>query len=126
MQDSLQGIRLSPQQKRLWLLQDNDVGYCAQATVLLSGPVDPGILQGTVERVVARHEIFRTTFRREPGVKVPFQVIGERLAPRWRTVDWRQQSPSDHEAELETLSVEQQRCTFDLEHGPLLDVVLVL
>ena len=76
MQDSLQGIRLSPQQKRLWLLQGTDVGFCAQATVLLTGPVDPAVLQEAVERVVARHEIFRTTFRREPGVKVPFQVIG--------------------------------------------------
>lgn len=126
MQDSLQGIRLSPQQKRLWLLQDNDVGYCAQATVLLSGPVDPAVLRDTVERVVARHEIFRTTFRREPGVKVPFQVIGEHLAPRWRTVDWREQGPSDQEAELEVLAGEQRRCPFHFEHGPLLDVVLVM
>ena len=126
MQDSLQGIRLSPQQKRLWLLQGNEVGYCAQATVLLSGPVDPAVLQDTVERIVARHEIFRTTFRREPGVKVPFQVIEEHAASRWRTVDWRQQGPSDEEAELAALSAEQRRCPFRFEHGPLLDVILVM
>ena len=126
MQDSLQGIRLSPQQKRLWLLQDNEVEYCAQATVLLSGPVDPAVLQDTVERIVARHEIFRTTFRREPGVKVPFQVIEEHVASRWRMVDWREQSPFDEEAELAALSAEQRRCPFDFEHGPLLDVILVM
>jgi amino acid adenylation domain-containing protein len=125
MQDSLQGIRLSAQQKRLWLLQDNEGAFCVHATVLLSGPVDPLVLQGTVARVVDRHEIFRTTFRLEPGLKLPFQVIGEQLAPRWRTVDWREHGPSNQEAELKILSDEQRRFAFDFERGPLLDVVLV-
>ncbi len=126
MQDSLQGIRLSPQQKRLWFLQGTDVGFCAQATVLLTGPVDPAVLQEAVERVVVRHEIFRTTFRREPGVKVPFQVIGEHGTTRWRTVDWRQSGPSDQEAELELLAAAQRCSPLDVEQGPLLDVILVM
>src|SRR5688572_3060236 len=126
MQDSLQGIRLSPQQKRLWLLQGSRAAYCAHVRVLLDGPVDTVLLEDAIECVVARHEIFRTTFHREPGVRIPFQIIGEHLAPRWRAVDWREHGPSDQEAELKILSDEQRRFPFDFERGPLLDVVLVL
>lgn len=126
MQDSLQGIRLSPQQKRLWLLQGDDGGYCAQAAVLMIGPINPSALQDAVERVLARHEIFRTTFRREAGVKVPFQVIGEDRALRWRTVDMRERGLYDQEADLAVLAGDQRRRPFLLEQGPLFDVVLVL
>lgn len=126
MHDSLQGIRLSPQQKRLWLLQGDDVGYCAQAAVRMIGPINPLVLQDAVERVVARHEIFRTTFRREAGVKVPFQVIGEDAPLRWRTVDMRESGLSDQEADLAVLADDQRRRPFNFEQGPLFDVVFVL
>lgn len=67
-------FRLSPQQERLWLLQDQQT-YRAHASLLLEGPLDQEKLRKTIETVVRRHEILRTTFHSLDDVSVPVQII---------------------------------------------------
>jgi len=61
----------------------------------------------------------RTTFQRQPGLKVPFQVIHDALLPDWREIDLCglvEQTQSSRTNDL--LREDGERC-FDFDHGPL-------
>ena len=75
----IEGFRLSPQQKHLWLLQDGDRNgaYCAQVSILLEGNLQPQILKRALQSTIQNHEILRTIFTCLPDVRVPLQVISE-------------------------------------------------
>ncbi|MEM1169668.1 MAG: amino acid adenylation domain-containing protein [Cyanobacteria bacterium P01_H01_bin.35] len=72
---TLAGFRLSPQQKYLWKLQGNNINYLAKCTIKIQGKVKVNILKSALEKILNRHESFRTTFQRRPGIKMPIQVI---------------------------------------------------
>src|SRR5215216_13103 len=99
-----EGFRLSPQQKRLWFLQQDNTAYRAKTAILIEGRVDFELLSRAVREIIIRHEILRTTFRRQPGIRTPVQVIGESSQFSW----------DDGE----------QSVRFDFENGPLLRVTL--
>ncbi|MCB1032628.1 MAG: AMP-binding protein, partial [Acidobacteria bacterium] len=124
MENSIQGFRLSPHQRQIWLLQTGAGPFCAQCALELRGSLDPDRLRRAFEEVVARHEILRTTFRRAPGVKIPIQVVAEN-----GSIDWRREGASDAAADgeegLTALLEEERREPFDLEDGPLLRARLV-
>ena len=71
----IDGFELSYQQKRAWLLQQDSSAYRAQTAILLEGDLNIGALEEALGRVISRHEILRTTFVRQPGVRYPIQVI---------------------------------------------------
>src|SRR5262245_8223762 len=77
-------FRLSPQQERLWLLQDHNSqqqSYRAQISLLLEGRMDHEKLRQAIETVARRHEILRTTFHTLDDVSVPVQVISDAVSP---------------------------------------------
>ena len=84
---SVEGYRLSPQQKRVWQLQREGLAARSHYSLTLAGPLRPEALRDALGRVVARHEILRTAFRNAPGVVLPLQVIEEVAAPDWRVED---------------------------------------
>ena len=67
-----EGYRLSPQQHRLWLLQQVEDGTTlrAQCVLLINGKLDTAILKAAVDTVVRRHSILRTCFRFAPELKM--------------------------------------------------------
>jgi amino acid adenylation domain-containing protein len=71
----IEGVRLSPQQRRLWRLRD--VPLTVRAEVELAGPLDREALLAAFARIVARHDILRTSFRMIPGLRTPVQDVGE-------------------------------------------------
>jgi amino acid adenylation domain-containing protein len=79
-QPSIEGFRLSPQQRRLWSLQSGAAGresFTVHCALRVSGALEARSLRQAIEGVVARHEILRTTFQLVSGRKLPVQVIGE-------------------------------------------------
>ena len=75
-QETVQGYRLSPQQKRLWYLQHTHGGaFWSRCAVKIAGRIDLERLESAIYRVVKEHEILRTTFTVLPGMTVPVQVI---------------------------------------------------
>ncbi|HJT26682.1 MAG TPA: amino acid adenylation domain-containing protein, partial [Pyrinomonadaceae bacterium] len=75
---AITGCRLSPQQKRLWLLQQvGQQPYHAQCVVLLKGRLDTQVLKTALAEVTERNEILRTNFPSLPGMSLPLQVIAE-------------------------------------------------
>jgi amino acid adenylation domain-containing protein len=113
--DAVAGFRLSSQQERVWFQQSADSRHHAVCVTRLHGSVDPEKLRLAVERVVAEQEILRTVFHRHAGVKLPFQVIQEALAPEWRHV---------HIQGHELQALTANRGNFNLETGPVLELTL--
>jgi amino acid adenylation domain-containing protein len=123
------GFRLSPHQEQLWIEQQDD-GVVRLTTAVLyitatKGPLDAAALRGALSDIARRHEILRTTFRRQAGLKVPFQVIHEALALEFVEVDLSaaRDGASEPRAPLRaggrSRLDEAARRPFDLERGPL-------
>lgn len=111
------GYFLSPQQSHLWLLQQRaERQFPCQIAVRIMGKLDVARLESSLAELVARHEMLRTVFRRQAGMKTPFQVILEASAPNWVAL------PTV--VALEALLAEQAAAPFDLEMGPVLRVAL--
>ncbi|MGD1704671.1 condensation domain-containing protein, partial [Dapis sp. BLCC M229] len=72
---TIAGFRLSPQQKYLWKLQENNINYLAKCTIKIKGKVKVNVLKSALEKILNRHDNFRTTFQSRPGIKMPIQVI---------------------------------------------------
>ena len=74
---SIEGFRLSPQQARLWHLQQANGAsrYPARCAIRISGDVDKQRLRDALHCVVQRHDILRTTFPSLPGMALPLQTI---------------------------------------------------
>ena len=66
--DNVIGFRLSPQQKHLWLLQEDgyETAYHAQCAILIEGDLDHDLLKAAIHSLVDRHEILRTVFQFVP------------------------------------------------------------
>jgi len=108
----VEGFRLSPQQRRLSKLEGN---FTSQLVLLLDGDLRADALREALEKVCARHESLRTTFRRLPGVEIPVQSVEEYLAPSWQIVE---------AAEVEELLASERERGFDYENGPLVRATL--
>jgi amino acid adenylation domain-containing protein/non-ribosomal peptide synthase protein (TIGR01720 family) len=118
---------MSPQQHVLWLLQrgETDPCYRAEGEIHLLGRLDHGALRGAWQRLLRRHEILRTSFRRFTGMAVPFQVIAEEGT--WLEVEHDLSRPpaSEREARLAEIRHELARPPFDLEQGAVLRTAVV-
>jgi len=73
-----QGFRLSPQQRRLWLLGGTARPYRLRLRLRLEGELRPEALERALQGLVERHEILRTELRSRTGIRWPFQVVRER------------------------------------------------
>jgi amino acid adenylation domain-containing protein len=73
MDEHIEGFRLSPQQRRLWLRGAD--GARVSATITVEGDVDEVALRTAVRRTAERHEALRTRFVVPPAGELPVQVI---------------------------------------------------
>ena len=123
--EKIEGYRLSPQQRRLWLLQKNSSAFRAQGAVSLAGPFSRDLLDASLKQVVERHEILRTAFRFVPGMDVPLQVIRESAAFVLTEVDLGGHTEEEQLARLDAQwQIERERA-FDYELGTPLHVCLL-
>jgi len=79
LSEAIEGFALSPQQRRLWLVQQSNQGLSRRGRCIVSidGAVELDTLKGALETVVSRHEILRTRYVRLPDMSIPVQVITE-------------------------------------------------
>ncbi|WP_160716681.1 MupA/Atu3671 family FMN-dependent luciferase-like monooxygenase [Chitinophaga solisilvae] len=112
---------LSSAQRRLWVLsqyQEGNLAYNMPAVYLFEGRLDIARLEDAFGRLIARHEILRTTFRvNDQG------EIRQYINPAPEKFSIRQVDLQDHEtAEKSAQDLIQQEFTtpFDLSSGPLL------
>jgi FkbH-like protein len=117
---------LSFPQERMWLLNHLSPGnpvYNFQMAVRLSGQLNIKVLEQSIQEVVNRHEILRTTF---PVATVhPVQVIAPKLHLPLSIVDLSEVVKTQQAIEVEKFAASEVQQPFDLTQGPLLRTSLL-
>lgn len=121
-------VPLSFAQEEVWRL-DQAAGRIAafhneSITIYKRGTCDPAILKRSLDEIVRRHEIWRTTYEEAPGRVV--QVVHP--APysfELRMSDLRSLPGDERKSKAVGLATEDARVPFDLEQGPLFRVRLI-
>jgi amino acid adenylation domain-containing protein len=117
---------LSFAQERLWFLDQLEPGgiaYNIPAGVRLRGPVNVTALEQSLQELVARHEILRTTFAVTAGI--PAQVVADCPRVSLETIDLRGIPFAEREPRALRLAEEEWQRPFDLSRGPLLRTQLL-
>lgn len=116
---------LSPGQERLWFLQQlapENPAYNMPQAFRVRGPLDVGALQRSLERVVQRHEVLRTSFPAQDGrpraahCVRPFELVHVDLSVV--AAAQREEAATAHSNAL-------ARLPFDLATGPLMRAALL-
>ncbi|UVL81813.1 amino acid adenylation domain-containing protein [Pseudomonas sp. B21-028] len=116
-------LALSFAQQRLWFLDQLDptasAAYHIPASLVLRGTLDRTALKNALDRLVARHESLRTTFRRDG--EQPVQVIAPAdCGFNLQEQDLRHLPRDEAERQAARLAEEEAARAFDLLHGPLI------
>lgn len=108
-------------QERLWFLSQlapESPVYNIPAGVRLAGSLDVAVLEKSLNEVVIRHEVLRTTFAKRNGGQV--QIVAPSLSLKIPEIDLRALPANVREAEALRLVNENAEKPFDLSKGPLL------
>ncbi|MFQ5794231.1 MAG: amino acid adenylation domain-containing protein, partial [Candidatus Bipolaricaulia bacterium] len=117
---------LSFGQERLWFLDQLDPShpvYNESGAIRLQGSVNLAALEQSLNEIVRRHEVLRTTFATVDGQ--PVQVIAPALTLSLPVVDLRELPEAEQEAEVRRRVTEEAQRPFDLARGPLMRVTLL-
>ena len=119
-------VPLSFTQQQMWFLdqlQPRNSSYNVPVAVRLRGPLNGVALERSLNEVVRRHEILRTTFIAIDGT--PVQVIAPALTLPVPVVDLRWVSGNERESLARQMADEEAHRPFDLANGPLLRALLL-
>jgi amino acid adenylation domain-containing protein len=114
-------IPLSLAQQRLWFLSQMEgvsEVYHIPTRLHLKGGLDRAALRKALDRIMARHEVLRTTFAFVAGE--PVQQIAPAEESRFHLVEHDLRGRSDAKEELKRVAAEESGTPFDLHAGPLI------
>jgi amino acid adenylation domain-containing protein len=113
-------LPLSFAQERLWFIDQLERGstfYNIPVAVRIRGRLDRAALVGSLQRVIERHAVLRTTFITIDGQ--PQQRIHDDLPLTVEELDVSDMREEDREAAIRKRAVEEALQPFDLARGPL-------
>jgi amino acid adenylation domain-containing protein len=113
-------------QQRLWFLsqlEPDSASYNTALAVRLRGPLNREATAQSLNEIVRRHEVLRTTFDEIAGELV--QVIAEDLPMDLPVVDFSLEPPSERVALAASAARAEAHRPFDLRTGPLMRVRLL-
>src|SRR6185295_15992362 len=106
---------LSVAQQRLWFLDQllrGNSAYNLRTAVRLSGLLDLRSLEESIDAVVNRHEVLRTTIKSVQGK--PFQIVAQGFLLRLAIHDFSMRPEADKEPEASRVLAEEAQRPFDL------------
>ncbi|WP_218081857.1 non-ribosomal peptide synthetase [Anthocerotibacter panamensis] len=119
-------LPLSFAQQRLWFLHQllpESALYNIPAAIRLFGVLEVAAMEQSLQAVVHRHEVLRTSFPTVAGQ--PLQVIAKSLDLPLPVTDLQALPPQEREAQARRLLNQEAEMPFDLAQGPLLRVKLL-
>src|SRR4028118_1433592 len=117
---------LSFAQQRLWFLdqlEPNSSAYNIPAAYRLVGDLNVAVLLQSLNEIVQRHEILRTTFTAIDGK--PIAIIAPNLTLKLPVLDLQNLPEIQRNAEVLRLAEVEAQQPFDLAQGPLLRATLL-
>jgi iturin family lipopeptide synthetase A len=108
-------LPLSFAQQRLWFLDQLEPGsalYNIPVAVRLKGQLDTAALKQTLDEIVRRHEVLRTTFASKDGRAV--QVVSPAVPLPLETIDLSASPADEREEQVERLAAREHQEPFDL------------
>ena len=118
---------LSFAQQRLWFLKQlmpESPSYNLCSAYQITGPLDVGALEQSLNEIIKHHEILRTLFKTVNGQ--PVQLILPSMTIPLPVIDLREiDSDLVKQGEVCRLAIEEAQRPFDFSRGPLLRVTLL-
>ena len=117
---------LSFAQDRLWFLDQLAPGsalYNLPCSLRIDGELDLPAMEWSVNEVVRRHEVLRTTFVVVDGR--PAQVVAPLLRVPLHVIDLAGRDEPARVRDVRRLGIEEARRPFDLQQGPLIRAVVL-
>ncbi|MBC1221785.1 TauD/TfdA family dioxygenase [Nostoc sp. UCD121] len=121
-----QPLALSFAQQRLWLveqLQPDSFTYNEPVALHLIGSLNVEVLEQSINEIVRRHEILRTTFTAIEGQ--PVQVISSTLKVKVSVIDLINLPEIEREHKAQILARQEAELPFDLAKLPLIRVTVL-
>jgi amino acid adenylation domain-containing protein len=119
-------LPLSFAQQRLWFLhqlEPNNTTYHLSFALRLTGKLNVSALEQSLNAIVQRHEVLRTTFTSLNGQ--PIQIIKPILTLKIPVVNLHEYPIKKQEAEVLRLALQESQLLFNLEQEPLLRATLL-
>ena len=119
-------LPLSFAQQRFWLLsqfEPNSSSNNMPVVVRFTGSLNVPVLEKSIHALICRHEVLRTYFPAVDGQ--PTQVIASDIDFTLPIIDLRHFADEQRESEALRLATEEAHRPFDLEHGPILRLILL-
>ncbi|MEH2161477.1 MAG: amino acid adenylation domain-containing protein [Nostoc sp.] len=119
-------LPLSFGQERLWFIDQlapNHAFYNVPEAFRLRGVLKTTILEQSLNEIINRHEVLRTTYASVKGQ--PIQVIHSNFPIRLLVVNLQGLSPDDQESQVRQIILEEAQRPFDLVQGLLLRTTLL-
>ncbi|MBD2772939.1 non-ribosomal peptide synthetase [Iningainema tapete] len=119
-------IPLSFAQEYIWYLEqlNPDSSICNSGVPLrFKGELSPEVVEKSINEIIRRHEILRTTFTVQNGQ--PMQVIAPSLTLPLKIVDLQDLPATEREACAQRIVAEEFEYHFDLANGPLIKTTLL-
>ncbi|AUB41617.1 Glutamate-1-semialdehyde aminotransferase [Nostoc flagelliforme CCNUN1] len=121
-----ENVPLSFAQQRLWFftqLEPDSSAYNIPAAVRLTGKLNVSALSKSINEIIRRHEILRTTFTVVDGE--PIQVIGNSHNFHFAVIDLQTLAEDEKQQEVLNLAALEAQKPFDLVKGPLIRASLI-
>ncbi|MFD2168455.1 amino acid adenylation domain-containing protein [Tumebacillus lipolyticus] len=119
--DRSANLPLSSSQQRLWMMEQmnpQSAFYNIPHALRLRGALDRQALLSSLQSIVDRHEVLRTTYREVDGQAV--REVSDSFVVALPTLDLSGLAGSAREAEIGRLAEEHGQKHFDLARGPLI------
>lgn len=120
------GFWLSPQQKHVWALQQEGGTLRSVCWLQLDRSISESALLDALRYLVGRHEILRTVYVRQPGMKFPFQAVLNQAEPSLRTFDLSTLSDPRQKEELQSIIRSEQHAIVPWDSSSVLSAVLII
>lgn len=116
---------LSFAQQRLWFLEqlEPDGPYKVPAGFRLRGPLKVEALERSVNEIISRHEVLRTTFAEIDGQ--PVQIVKPRLTLSIPVEDLTQLPEIERTERVKQIAARLREQPFDFTRGPLVGAALI-
>ncbi|YAF98108.1 MAG: amino acid adenylation domain-containing protein [Nodularia sp. CChRGM 3473] len=125
---TINGYQLSPQQKHLWLLQqqaETNQPYWVQCAVLITGNINYPTLEAALHKIVAKHEIFRTSFQTLNSMDIPLQVIHDEAKYSINYYNFTDLEEEKQNLEIQKIFQQNNSHVFDWRNANSLNICLI-